>query len=97
MPSNKESRYETDIDCTYWPVPGSYKNYNTIHLSKKPTTFNTFDEKHQGFLERISDNMASLVQSGNYGDITTSETTPNGLYVIQFISEAYTLQKNKTN
>ena len=40
--------------------------------------------------------MASLFQSGMYGAINTYDTTPNGLYVIQFISEAYTLQNNTT-
>ena len=38
--------------------------------------------------------MASLVQSGMYGAINIYDTTTNGLYVIQFISEAYTLQNN---
>ena len=38
--------------------------------------------------------MASLVQSGNYGAINTADTTTNGLYVIMFISEAYTIQNN---
>ena len=36
--------------------------------------------------------MASWVQSGKYGVINTTDTTKNGFYVIQFISEAYTLQ-----
>ena len=40
--------------------------------------------------------MASLVQSYMYGAINTDDTTSNGLYVIKFISEAYTLQKNRT-
>ena len=31
-----------------------------------------------------------------YGAINTDDTTTNGLYVIQFISEAYTLQNNTT-
>ena len=31
-----------------------------------------------------------------YGAINTDETTTNGLYVIQLISEAYTLQNNTT-
>ena len=38
--------------------------------------------------------MASLFQSGMYGAINTDETTKNGFYVIQFISEVYALQKN---
>ena len=39
--------------------------------------------------------MASLVQSGKYGVINTSDTSTNEFYVIQFISESYRLQ-NKT-
>ena len=47
-------------------------------------------------LDGISENMASLFQSGMYGAINTSEKTTNVFYVIQFISETYTLQKNTT-
>ena len=39
--------------------------------------------------------MASLVQSGMYGAINSDDTTTNLFYVIQFLSEAYRLQKNK--
>ena len=38
--------------------------------------------------------MASLVQSGKYVVIDTADTTKNVFYVIQFTSEAYTLQNN---
>ena len=38
--------------------------------------------------------MDSLFQSGKYGTISTADTTKNGFYVIQFISESYTLQNN---
>ena len=40
--------------------------------------------------------MASLVQAGMHGANNTDETTKNGLYVIQFLSEAYKLQNNTT-
>ena len=40
--------------------------------------------------------MASLVQLGMYGDINTDHTTTNGLYVIQFLSDEYTLKNNIT-
>ena len=40
--------------------------------------------------------MVSFVQSGNCGVINTSDTTTNGFYVIQLISEAYKLQNNTT-
>ena len=40
--------------------------------------------------------MPSLVQLGMYSAINTYYTTTNGFYVIQFLSDAYTLQNNKT-
>ena len=40
--------------------------------------------------------MASLVQSGMYGAINTDDNKKKKIYVIQFISEAYTLQNNTT-
>ena len=40
--------------------------------------------------------MASLVESGKYRAINTTETSTNGFYVIMFTSGAYTLQENTT-
>ena len=40
--------------------------------------------------------MSSLVQPDRYGAINTSDTTTNVYYVINFISEAYTLKKTVT-
>ena len=40
--------------------------------------------------------MASLVESGKYGAINTTNTSTNGFYVIMFTSGAYTLQENTT-
>ena len=67
-----------------------------IQLSQKSTSSDAFDEIHQDVLDGIRDNMASLVESVNYGDINTTDTTTNGFYVIMFKSEAYTLQDNTT-
>ena len=41
--------------------------------------------------------MASLVESGKYKAINTTETTTNEFYVIIFTSKAYTLQDNTKN
>ena len=38
--------------------------------------------------------MASLVQLGMHGEINTYYTITNGIYAIQFISEAYTLHNS---
>ena len=40
--------------------------------------------------------MASLVESGKYGAINTTDTSTNGFYVIMFTSGEYTLQKHTT-
>ena len=40
--------------------------------------------------------MASLVQSGTYGAINTTDTSTNGFYVIMITSGEYTLQYNTT-
>ena len=65
-------------------------------MSHKSTSSDTFDEIHQVVLDGISDNMASLVESGKYGAINTTDTSTNGFYGIMFTSGAYTLQYNTT-
>ena len=40
--------------------------------------------------------MASLVESGKYGAINTTDTSTNGFYVIMFTSGIYKLQENTT-
>ena len=69
---------------------------NIIQLSQKLTSYDEFNEIHQVVLDGISDNIASLVQSGNYRAIGTTETETNIFYVFMFKSEAYKLQYNIT-
>ena len=56
-----------------------------IELTPKLTPFEAFDEIHQVVLDVISENMASLVQSGKYDAINTADTPKNGFYVIMVI------------
>ena len=91
IPLKKQARYQLVTDCTYWPAIGSYNNWNIIHPTPKSTIFEAFDETHQVFIDRIGDNMGSLVQSDKYGAINTADTTTNVFHVITFISEEYTL------
>ena len=74
IPSDKQERYKPVTKCTYWPVLGSFNNWNIIQLSQKSTPSDTFDEIHQVVLDGISDNMASLVESGKYGFRNTTDT-----------------------
>ena len=90
--SDKQYRYKTVTKCTYFPVLGAFNNWNIIQLSSKSTSSDTFDEIHQVVLDGISDSMASLVESGKYGAINTTDTSTNRFYVIMFKTGAYTLQ-----
>ena len=92
----KQACYQPVINCTYCPVLGPYKNWNIINLTPKSIHSESFDKIHQVVLDVISENMASLVQSGMYGAINTDYTTTNGVYVIQLLPDAYTLQNNTT-
>ena len=94
--SNKQEHYKTVTKCTYCPVLGSFKNWNIIQLSQKSTPYDAFDEINQVVLDGISDNMASLVESGKYGAINTTYAATNGFYSIMFTSEEYTLKDNTT-
>ena len=94
--SDKQGCYKPVTKCIYWPVLGTFNIWNIIQFSSKPTYSDTFDEIHQVVLDVISDNMASLVESGKYRAINTTDTSTNGFYVILFTSGAYTLQENTT-
>ena len=65
-------------------------------MSYKSATFDEFDEINEVVLDGISDNMASLVESGTYGSINTTDTSTNIFYVIMFTSESNLLQYNTT-
>ena len=93
IPSTKHTRYQPITNCTYWPVLGSYNNWNIIELTPKSTPFEAFDEINKVVIDGISENMASLVQPGMYGTIDTDDITTNGFYVIKLLSEAYVLEK----
>ena len=73
--STKQERYKHVINFTYWPVLGPYKNWTIINLTPKSIPSEEFDEIHQVVLDGISENMASLFQSGMYGAINTDDNT----------------------
>ena len=94
--SDKQERYKPVTKCNYWPVLGYFNNCNIVELLSKSISSDTFDEVHQVVLDGISDNMASLVESGTYGAINTTYTSTNGFYVIMFTSGTYIIQENTT-
>ena len=53
----------------------SFNNGNVIKLTNKNKTSEDFDDVNKVVLFGISDNIASLVQSVEYGDINTDKST----------------------
>ena len=51
---------------------------------------------YQVVLDVISENMSSFIKRSKYGAINTTDTSKMGYYVINFMSEPYTLQEEKT-
>ena len=84
IPPGKQERHKPVTKCTYWPVLGSFNDWNIIQLSQKSNPSEAFDGIHQVVIDGISDNMASLVASGKYVSINKTDTATNGFYVIMF-------------
>ena len=82
----KHTRYQPVVECTYWPVLGSFNKRNIVKITKK-TSSEDFDELHKVFIDDISDDIASLGQLGKYGAINTADPTTLGYYVITYLSE----------
>ena len=55
-------------------------------MSQKSAPYDEFVEINQVVLDGISDNMDSLVESGKYVAINTTDATKNGFYVNMFTS-----------
>ena len=66
-----------------------FHDWNIIQFSHKETSFEDIYKIHQILLDRISEYMATLMKTGYYGGINTTETTTMGSYVIRFMSESY--------
>ena len=92
----QQPHYQPVINCSYWPVLGSFNSWNIIKLSHKATTSEAFEDINQVLIYGIGENMATLVQYGKYGSMNTTDTPTMGYYVIKFVSEAYGLQKVTT-
>ena len=93
---NKHRRYEPVVEFTYWHVLGSFINSNIIKFNNKTTSSENFDAVHEIVLDEISDTMISTVELGKYGAINAVDTPAMGYYVINYLSELYTLQEYQT-
>ena len=78
--------YQPVQDFKYWPVLGSFNNFNIIKLSHKAISSEKIDKIHQVVLDGIIDNMATLAQTDKYIVINITYTTTMVYYVIKFFS-----------
>ena len=93
---NKQTRYQPVVDCTYWPMLGSFNNWNIIQFTNKKLPSGDFDAVHKLLLYGIGDYIDYIVQLGKYGSINEVDPTTMFYYVIKYLSEPYTLQEDQT-
>ena len=75
---------------------GSFIRWNIITFSHKEISSEDLDIVHQVVVDGTSDNIDELIQTDQYDDINTTDTTKKGYYIIKLLSESYTLQKDTT-
>ena len=91
-----QPRYQLVVDCTYWPVFGSFNNWNIIQFSNRKISSKEFYAVHTVVLDGLSENTAYLVQPGKCGNINAADLTTMDCYVIKYLSEPYTLKEDQT-
>ena len=85
--------YQPVQDFKYWLVLDYLNNWNIITFSNKNTTGEDFKKHFQVVFDEISDNMDSMVKYGKYDDMNTKDTTKLVYYVVNYVSDASTLQE----
>ena len=81
--TTKQPLYQPVFECKYWPVLGSFDNWNIVQFTNKTTSSEEFDELHKVVIDGISETMASLVQLGNSSAINETDPTIIGYYMIK--------------
>ena len=64
---------------------GSFNYWNIIRLTNKTTCIEEIDEVHKLFMDGISVNMASLLQTGKYGDTNDTDPTKLWYYIVRYV------------
>ena len=82
-PSQQQPSYQISKNSTYWPVFGSFKNWNIILLSHKATSSEDIDKINKVLLYGISYKVAEMLQTGEAGNIDTTDTTKMGYYMVK--------------
>ena len=86
LTEQQQPRYQTIKYFKNWPMLGSFNNLNVLKLSYKATSSEEIDKNNQVVLDDICYNMASLVQTSQYGAINTTDTATMRYYVNKFMS-----------
>ena len=78
MTAHRQPRYKPVKDFTYWPVLVYFNNCNIIKLEHKATSSDDIEKIYHVLIYGISDNMAELLITGQYGAINTINITTKG-------------------
>ena len=73
LPHTAQPIYNLVFDCTYWPVLGTYNNWNITNFKNNCTSSEDFDKINRVVLDGIIDNMKLLVNTGKYNTINKTD------------------------
>ena len=98
---NKYKYKGENQQCSYWPILGSYKNWQIIHFidSKKQHETTRYDINvniKKNSIRKITLNIGRDIRDEYYGTISTIDKNPeSGNYHVKRRGESYTLKSSK--
>lgn len=88
LPFQEQPRYKASTDCQMYKIFEGLNDWKLIRLvDTKDSDIDLNDEVHELVLEGITERLATRVEAGGYGAVSTDDPEADGYYVLQWDSE----------
>jgi hypothetical protein len=92
-----------DQKCELWPIFEGLNDWHIVELSRVPAKIAALEKLAQEelfdaqdtILNGIAEEMAEGIEAGKIGAFSTEDEETSGYYLVEWKSEAYTLQEDK--
>jgi hypothetical protein len=100
---DEQPRYEKgNKNCELWPIFEGLNDWHIVELSRGPAKVTALDklaqeelfEAQDTILNGITEEMAEGIEEGKIGAFSTEDEETSGYYIVEWTSEAYTLQED---
>ena len=83
--------YSPVLNCKYHDILGNYNNWIIMPFMKcSNVSEDDIKDVHNSILINISDKMGTIVTESTYGAVNANDSRTDGLYIVKFLSKAYT-------